>query len=151
MSVGSYGPGAPDAFGRRVDAQIFGHFLDVLISRPGTAEAVRVRGLIDTGASDVCIDYRIAQELGLREVDQRDVGVVGATTLATVYTGVIRLPELGYQNTLPLYALKVRRPTHDVLIGRSLLKEFIVTFNGPSGTFHFATPMASYDEHPFEE
>ncbi len=33
--------------------------------------------MIDTGASDTCIDYRIAHALKLRQIDQRTIGTVG--------------------------------------------------------------------------
>ena len=117
----------------------------------GRSSCVEVGGLVDTGASDVCIDYRLAEELGLRQVDQQTVGVVGASALATVHTGIIEIPELGFSQVMPLFALKVRRPSHDVLLGRSLLQNFIVTFDGPSGLFHFSTPIVSYDSHDFDE
>lgn len=116
----------------------------------GAAPSIRTRGLIDTGASDVCIDYRIAQQLGLRQIDQQDVGIVGATVPAAIYSGVLAVPDLSFSDRLPLYALKVRRPTHEVLLGRSFLRSFIVTFNGPLGTFHFASP-SDYTLHDFEE
>lgn len=99
---------------------------------------VETRGLIDTGASDVCIDYRIAIALGLKVIDQSLVGVVGTSTLATIYLGRLLIPEIGFDRVMPLYALKVRQPTHEVLIGRSVLQNYIVTFDGPAGMFHFA-------------
>ncbi len=72
-------------------------------------------------------------------MDQTSVGVVGGSTLATVYLGRVIIPEIDFDQVMPVYALKVRHPTHEVLIGRSLLQNYIVTFDGPSGTFHFAT------------
>ena len=85
------------------------------------------------------------------EIAEQNVGVVGATALATVHTGIVEIPELGFSQVMPLFALKVRRPTHDVLLGRSLLQNFIVTFDGPTGLFHFSTPVVSYDPHDFDE
>lgn len=112
---------------------------------------VRAGGLIDTEASDVCIDYRMAEELGLKRVDQRMVGIVGASVQATVYMGVVEIPELSFSEVMPLYALKVSRPTHDVLLGRSFLQNFIVTFDGPTGLFHFSRPIVSYEMPEFDE
>lgn len=125
---------------------IFGHILDVRIAgfgasttSPSSPDIVETRGLIDTGASDICIDYRVALRLGLREINQATVGVVGGTTMARIYLGRLIVPQVGFDRVCPLYALKVSHPTHDVLLGRSFLENYIVTFDGPAGTFSFAT------------
>ncbi len=134
-----------------------GHIIDVIIRSAESPahlrlpQLVRAGGLIDTGASDVCIDYRIAEALDLRRVDQQLVGVVGASVVASIHIGIVEIPELGFSEVMPLFALKVRRPTHDVLLGRSLLQNFIVTFDGPSGLFHFARPNFGYDLPEFDE
>ena len=121
------------------------------MAAPEAGPLCETRGLIDTGASDVCIDYRLAEQLGLRRIDQQDVGVVGGTVPATIYLGVLEIPALGFRQLMPLYALRVRRPTHEVLLGRSFLQHFIVTFDGPNGTFHFATPGDALRPHNFDE
>jgi hypothetical protein len=76
----TFGPAAPDASGRRQHLTVEGYILDVIIHRmPGSPEELGVSqfyeagGLIDTGASDVCIDYRMAQSLKLRQIDQQTV------------------------------------------------------------------------------
>lgn len=108
---------------------------------PGIFEDQLVsKGLIDTGASDVCIDYRLAERLGLKVIDQTTVGVVGATVPAKIYLGRVVIPELGFDRMMRLYALKVRHATHEILLGRSFLQNYIVTFNGPAGMFTFSKP-----------
>jgi len=157
LTVKSFGPASPTNGARRAEATGLGHIISVIIKPAGaakpsaTATLIRAGGLIDTGASDVCIDYRVAVALGLDEIDQQTVGVVGASVPATVYMGILEIPELGFSEIMPLFALKVRRPTHDVLLGRSLLEHFIVTFDGPSGLFHFSRPIVSYDTVEFDE
>jgi predicted aspartyl protease len=156
--VRSFGPAAPDARARSDEVRIFGNFLDVVIRPPsglpratGLPDKIDARGLIDTGASEVCIDYRIAEELALRVIDQKEVGIVGATVLATIYLGVLEIPELNFSEPMRLYSLKVRRPTHDVLIGRSILRGFIVTFDGPNGMFHFVRAAEAYPPPDHDE
>lgn len=131
---------------------IFGHLLSVTIASFGGApspgigdQSIEMTGLIDTGASDICIDYRLALELGLKEIDQRSVGVVGGSVQAKIYLGRLIVPDVGFDRVCPLYALKVRHPTHEVLLGRSFLENYVVTFDGPAGTFTFATKD---DFHP---
>lgn len=141
----TFGPSAPDERERRRETAIFGHLLKVVVDRVSPTTLAQIApsqvatvGLIDTGASDVCIDYRLAIQLGLKVVDQTNVGVVGGTTLATVYLGRLIVPEVEFDQVMPLYALKVRHPTHEVLLGRSFLQNYIVTFDGPAGTFTFS-------------
>jgi hypothetical protein len=82
----------------------------------------------------------MAQTLGLRQIDQQMVGVVGATVPAAIYMGVLEVPALNFRQMTRLFALKVKRPTHEVILGRSFLANFIVTFDGPRGIFFFAEP-----------
>lgn len=140
----TFGPDAPDEKTRRREVAIFGHLLTVHIQGYSSEEilppaTVETRGLIDTGASDVCIDYRIALQLGLKAIDQSFVGIVGSSTLATIYLGRLLIPEIQFDRIMPLYALKVRQPTHDVLVGRSVLQNYLVTFDGPAGMMQVAT------------
>ncbi len=146
MAPKVFGPTAANENERRREMAIFGHILDVRVAGFGppvgtssSPDVVETRGLIDTGASDICIDYRLAIHLGLREINQATVGVVGGTTMAKIYLGRLIVPEVGFDRVCPLYALKVSHPTHDVLLGRSFLENYIVTFDGPAGTFAFAT------------
>lgn len=73
-------------------------------------------------------------------VSQTTVGVVGFTALAAIYMGRLQVPEIGFDRIMPLYALKLKHPTHEVLLGRSFLQSYVVTFDGPNGMFHFAGP-----------
>jgi len=57
--------------------------------------------------------------------------------MATIYLARVSIPEIGFDQAMPVYAMKVRHATHEVLIGRSLLQNYIVTFDGPAGTVHF--------------
>ena len=153
MPPRSYGPGAGNASDRRRETTIFGHIIEVVIrpaaANPPTKEAVSLcatNGLIDTGASDVCIDYRLAEQLALPEIDVKNVGIVGATVPASVRLGVLEVPSLGFTEIMPLYAFKVRHSTHEVILGRSFLRRYIVTFDGPQGIMIFNEPLETYDE-----
>ncbi len=42
---------------------------------------------------------------------------------------------------MPLYAVPMKQASHSVILGRSFLKNFIVTYDGPRGVFHFFTPQ----------
>lgn len=111
---------------------------DKIIARAG--KAIRPNNstaLVDTGASKVCIDYRIAQELGLRETGQRTLTTVGGNVEARVYIGVLEVPELDFRDLMEFVAPRVPFNVR-ALLGRSFLREFIVNFDGPSGEVHFS-------------
>lgn len=160
MTAGhSFGPGGISAYDRSAELAALGPIIDIVIRspqlpaqadrQPHQREATPARGLIDTGATDVCIDVTLAAELGLIWTGREQVGVAGgASIMADVFAGILEVPELGFSEMVPLYALKTRRPTHDVLLGRSFLRNFIVTFDGPQGVFHFYKPtIFEYPEH----
>lgn len=161
MTGRSFGPGGISAYDRSAELAALGPLIDIVIRppalpfrqpQPHARQFIRARGLIDTGATDVCIDISMAAELGLTPTGREQVGVAGgASMMAEVFAGCLEVPELGFSEVVPLYALKTRRPTHDVLLGRSFLRNFIVTFDGPQGVFHFYKPtpygFAGPDEH----
>ena len=147
----TFGPAAADGAARSNEMRALGHLLPLELAAGLGNVGVRCQGLIDTGASDVAIDYRLAQRLGLEPVDQRGVGVVGgADVQATVYMAVLRVPRLGFEQVTPIFGLRVRRPTHDVLIGRSFLQASILTLDGPNGVFHLEL-SGGYAPEPFDE
>lgn len=156
------GPGAPTAYDRSVELAAVGPILDIVIRSPRLTrpigasdgpvvkrESITARGLIDTGATNVCIDIRMAVELGLSSTGKESVGVAGGGSLMSdVYAGILEVPQLNFSEMVPFYTLRMRHPTHDVLLGRSFLQNFIVTFDGPQGIFHFYSPRHyEYPEH----
>ena len=52
---------------------------------------------------------------------------------------------------MPLYALKVGRASYNVILGRSFLADYIVTFDGPNRFFHFALPADLRSDDSFDE
>ena len=154
----TFGPLAAGAQGRQEVLKTEGPLLDIIIHREHNAPLVEgvqlhheTRALIDTGASDVCIDYRIAHALNLREINQTNVTVVGGTVPVSVYLGVLEVPALGFKRLMPLYASKVARINYNALLGRSFLTDFVVTFDGPNGCFHFYNAGERYPLPPDDE
>ena len=120
-----------------------GPFIDVIISAPGPqVPASKVRGLIDTGADFVLFSPSIARSLRLRQVDEVPVGGIGGGSInAKVYSRSLRVPDLGFEKTMPLYAVDWDPTSHTVLLGRSFLKYFVFRYDGPSEVFHFSAPL----------
>jgi hypothetical protein len=133
---------------------IEGIVIDVIVHREphappeeGVPEFLEHGAMIDTGASDTCIDYRIAHALKLRQIDQRTIGTVGGPIQDAVFLGVLEIPQLGFKRLDRFFAPKIERINYSVLIGRSVLKEFLFTYDGPANVCHFARPQGPPDHH----
>ena len=121
---------------------VTGPIIDVLISgRASHVAPVPARGLIDTGASAIFMNERIAFEAGLKNVGPATMKVPGDLTVgATAYAGRLQVPVLGYDRLVRVVAARHGQEGHDILLGRSFLSEFILIYNGPQNEFHFAHP-----------
>lgn len=148
----TYGPDGQSELDRHRELAVSGPLIDISIEAPNSAFAgVRAQGLIDTGASAVCIDRRTAIRLNLKQINETEIGVVGGgAVLASVHIGVLVVPALGFRQILPLYAVPMKQSSHSVLLGRSFLKNYIVTFDGPRGNFHFYNPRQD-SEHALDD
>jgi hypothetical protein len=95
-----------------------------------------VHALVDTGAGECCIDSVLAASLHLPIVDRRRVsGVTGAMEvnmhLAQVYVPSLRFTIYGLFSGVHLAA---GGQQHVVLIGRTFLRSFVMTYEGNTGT-----------------
>ncbi len=103
--------------------------------------AVKVSGLLDTGASCTCIDPSVIQQLGIPPS--------GVTSIVTPSTGInpvvcdqfdvslallLDKGRLHVIDTLPVIQSNLSRYGHHVLIGRDVLSQGLLFFNGTAGT-----------------
>lgn len=111
-------------------------------------QPVQLRALIDTGASCTCVDTAVLAPLQLSPT--------GQTTISTPSTGqqpaamdqfdvllAIPGPTAGSLPlifpTIPIVALRdFANPAYDALIGRDILGECILHYNGATGLFELA-------------
>jgi predicted aspartyl protease len=95
-----------------------------------------VPALVDTGAFESCIDDQLAQQLQLPLVDQVQVSGVGGATTLNVYLAVIAIPALRSRQYGRFTGahLAAGGQTHRVLLGRTLLKNSILIYDGHSGS-----------------
>lgn len=101
-------------------------------------ETERLSALIDTGASTICVDRRVALRLGLQAVDITSMEVAdGARIPATIYAARLTIPELQFDDFERLAAIEMEIPSDRVLLGRSFLRHFITSYNGGDGRFHY--------------
>ncbi|MBL7864480.1 MAG: hypothetical protein JNK10_06375 [Cyclobacteriaceae bacterium] len=94
-----------------------------------------VRALVDTGATESCIDDLLAVQLNLPVFDERPIGGVGGKHMVKMYLAQIRIPVLG-SNIVGAFAgvhLQAGGQTHKALIGRTFLQHLTMTYDGKSG------------------
>jgi predicted aspartyl protease len=101
-----------------------------------------LHGVIDTGASVICVDNRIVRRLGLVASDRRRVQMAdGRITTSTVYRARMSIPDLGFDDLVQVFAIEYAFegaiPDRRVLLGRSFLRNYIVNYDGPRERFEF--------------
>ena len=92
--------------------------------------------LIDTGATESCIDSTIAIALGLPVINERDVsGVHGQAKvnvhLAQIYIPALQFTQYGAFSGVHLHA---GGQPHSALLGRTLLRHMTMTHTGGTGS-----------------
>jgi len=95
-----------------------------------------VSGLVDTGATESCIDNLLAAQLNLPIVDRRMIaGSVGSHQV-NVYLAQVHIPRLRYTiwGAFAGVDLKAGGQVHSALIGRTFLRAFTMTYEGRTGT-----------------
>jgi hypothetical protein len=95
-----------------------------------------VRALLDTGAGANCIDDELARSLGLPITDEGEVSGIGGKTLANIYTARLYIPDLDRLLFEPFAGVKLKEGAqwHRVILGRSFLRPYRMTYDATSGT-----------------
>lgn len=102
--------------------------------RPSLAET-KLWALVDTGATESCIDSDLAAKLQLPIVDRRRVGGVSGLKEVNMHLAHIHIPSLSFT----LYGafagvdLIAGGQLHYALIGRTFLQHFKMTYDGLTG------------------
>ena len=142
----SFGDDGFGAYGRSELLRLVGPHIQVLVGSPKSApvgintDFLQLDALIDTGADDVCIDIRTAERLNLVPVDKTTIGGVGGVHEAIVVAALLEVPNLRFKRIVNMYAPIDVSLSSKMLLGRSFLSNYIVTFDGPNGMFHFFDP-----------
>src|SRR6266550_1180082 len=95
-----------------------------------------VHALVDTGATESCIDSSLAMQLQLPIIDQRACAGISGPMPVNMHLAQINIPSL--QSTLyGAFAgvnLAAGGQPHLVLIGRTFLQHFYMLYNGQTGS-----------------
>ena len=124
---------------------LFGPVLPVLIGTDQDATsmvAVQRFALVDTGATDSCIDSKLAQALGLRVVDERDVATPSGLDTFDVYLGWIEVPELNFAKSGQLVGANLSGggQPYGALLGRDFLRHCSMQYDGETGSVTISSP-----------
>lgn len=92
--------------------------------------------LIDTGATGTCIDEKVAQELGLPVIDvAKMTSATHVDQQCNVYPVQINIPPILVLNSPRTMGAALAAQGLMVLIGRDVLRNCNLFYNGPAGQF----------------
>jgi predicted aspartyl protease len=106
---------------------------------PVVIPSVQVPALIDTGASESCIDEQLAQQLQLPLIDTTITSGIGGSVTLNMYLAHISIPELvtEYGQFTGVH-LQGGGQFHRALIGRKLLDDVLLVYDGHTGLVRLA-------------
>ncbi len=95
-----------------------------------------VQALVDTGATESCIDDLLAAKLKLPVVNRREISGVHGKREVNVYLAQVHVPSLAFTiyGAFAGVDLKAGGQVHEALIGRTFLSSFTMVYEGRTGT-----------------
>ncbi len=140
----------PEGVGDHTKLISFGPTVEVIVSHhnpdgqepPEEQEKPEsVHGLIDSGASESCIDAQLAQKLGLPIIDIRSIAGVGGAKTHNVYLAQIHIYTLDIFQYGAFTGVDLAEggQAHQVLLGRTFLQNTVMIYDGIRGQVTVAT------------
>ncbi len=128
---------------------LHGAFVNIAIApipKPGETQQSILpavgKALIDTGATFTCVDEDVCKALGLHAVGTSNISHVDGKSARTRYPVQISFPDFQLPPIKLIRATSVilndMTPPFIALIGRDLLANFKLTYNGPRGRIEIA-------------
>jgi len=118
--------------------EVFGPTVKVTVIHSSTEDtgadpkSKTVFALVDTGASETCIDEDLANELELPIVDVREIGSAHGSNPHNVYMAHVSIPQLDIiqYGKFTGVNLKDGGQQHECLLGRTFLRNTIMIYDG---------------------
>ena len=109
---------------------------------PPVPGLTNLEALVDTGATECCIDNQLAAHLNLPNVDKRPVSGIHGSQMANVYLAQIYVPALPFTvyGAFSGVDLIAGGLVHKVLMGRTFLSAFNMIYEGTTGTVKIISP-----------
>lgn len=94
-----------------------------------------IRALVDTGASESCIDSLLASQLNLPIVDRRSISGVHGPIEVNMHLAQVRVPSLNFTiyGAFAGVHLDAGGQIHKALIGRTFLQHYTMVYEGRTG------------------
>jgi hypothetical protein len=91
--------------------------------------------LVDSGASECCIDSLLAAQLNLPVVDRRPISGIHGKEEVNIHLAQIYVPSLGHimYGRFAGVHLAAGGQVHRAILGRTFLKYFRMSYNGATG------------------
>ncbi len=91
--------------------------------------------LVDTGADMSCIDVDLARDMRLEICDTRTVNGIHGPEQTDYYVAIVDIPDLYFSRIMQLAGLPLTRSgfAHEFLVGRDILKNFVLLYEGDTG------------------
>lgn len=109
---------------------------------PPTPGMRGLRALVDTGASESCIDSLLATNLALPIFDRRPISGVHGAKEVNIHIAQIHVPAFPFTiyGQFAAVDLIAGGQIHFALIGRTFLNHFQMTYDGITGTVTLTRP-----------
>lgn len=103
--------------------------------------------LVDTGATLTCVHEALLTGLGLNPTGAVTSGTAAGPTQQSMYFARLTFPQLGWTGELPVAGVDLTgqqvgtTPPQSIvaLLGRNLLQNWMLVWNGPGGMWSIAT------------
>jgi predicted aspartyl protease len=98
---------------------------------------MKVVGIIDTGASRLCIPESLAKRIGLKPIRTSPTTTASGVILSTIYAARITFAALNYSENIEVVAPQTPDYEPPILIGMSVLRQFNIWYHGGLETWSF--------------
>ena len=102
----------------------------------------RISALIDTGASDSCVDSDLARDLGLPIANRKDIAGLHASAMSNVHLAQVYVPGLNLVIDGQFFGVRLASGGHQhlAIIGRDILRHLRMTYDGTTGSVTLESP-----------
>ena len=96
--------------------------------------------LFDSGASNTCIDEGVLSQLGLAAQDNIDISTPSEKSVRSRYIAKVSFPDCPLSDIDPAVVIGVvlRNQGYIALLGRDLMRDMLVIYDGPGARVTFA-------------
>ena len=114
---------------------VIGHFKSADEASTVQSEDSIAYALVDTGATESCIDITLAQKLQLPIVDKMNISGSDGAKVHDVYMAQIRVPNLEFTQFGKFAGVNLTDggQQHQALLGRTFLQDTIMIYDGFRG------------------